>query len=333
MITTRRKPRTSRGPSHSKASENRCSKSSRQHLKARTEEVLKNEVAFIPNTEFRELEESKHWRELLSTAKARDVLVTEQPKTKARMQPQFETLCSAPLLKAEEERDLFRDMNYLKYRANCLRSTLNANRPSVRKLDGIAAALQRADEIRNELVAANTRLVVSIAKKFANDANAFDDLLSDGLTSLMNAVEKFNYDRGFRFSTYATMVVRRALYRSMEKGQKTKTRFTTGHSETIDQEQHEYSVDEFSFNQVLHLNSQLEKMISRLDDRENLIVRARFGFEDLGVKATFANIGERLGISKERVRQLEMRAMNKLRDMMIEDDDAKALKSFAFRAQ
>lgn len=331
MISTQTKPRECRPARTSVTSAKR--ESARQILKSRTEAVLGNEIGFIPNSEFRTLEERKHWRRVLKPAKARDATIAKQPRSSARMQPQFETLCSAPLLKVEEERELFRDMNYLKYRANCLRSTLNASRPSVRKLDGIAAALSRADEIRNELIAANTRLIVSIAKKFANDANSFDDLLSDGLTSLMNAVEKFNYDRGFRFSTYATMVVRRALYRSMEKGQKTKTRFTTGHAETIDQEQHEYAVDSFSFNEVIRLNDQLAEMISRLDDRENLIVRARFGFEDLGVKATFANIGKRLGISKERVRQLEMRAMNKLRTMMLEDDESKALRSFAFRAQ
>ena len=186
----------------------------RDALRARTREVLSREISFIPNAAFHEMDEANHWRVVLQRP-SRPHDAAAAVKSKHAENLHFDQLCGAPLLSVDEEKELFRGMNYLKFRANQIRSTLNETRPSIRKLEQIDAALEKSNQLRNEIIAANTRLVVSIVKKFTDDATSFDDMLSDGITSLMNAVEKFNYDRGFRFSTYATMVVRRALYRVM----------------------------------------------------------------------------------------------------------------------
>ncbi len=123
---------------------------------------------------------------------------------------------------------MFCRMNYLKYRANLLRVTLNAQRPSEPKLLRIERLLREATRLRNEIVHANVRLVVSIVKQFADERNSFDDLLSEGINCLIKAVDKFDFDRGFRFSTYATRAVRREVFRLVQKQYRERVRFTTG---------------------------------------------------------------------------------------------------------
>ena len=299
------KTRKSRRPSKSPAE--------REALRKRTREVLTRELSLISNSAFHEMEEAKYWRELIRRP-SRPENSTKVSKPKYANELPFDQLCDAPLLSREEERELFRGMNYLKFRVNQIRATLHENRPSVRKLEQIDAALEKSEQLRNEIIAANTRLVVSIVKKFTKDRHAFDDMLSEGITALMRAVEKFNYDRGFRFSTYATMVVRRSLYRVMERSQKTKTRFVTGHGEILDGECREDGEAGPSEKRLSSRDRQIARILSELDERERLIIDARCGFIDLGMKATLKNLGNHLGVSKERVRQLELRGMGKLRE-------------------
>jgi RNA polymerase primary sigma factor len=300
----------------------------REALKRRTREVLSREVSFIPNSAFREMDDDDVWRKELATTEPR-IAAPSPTQSGFKMPAHLERLCQTPLLTAEEERRLFRSMNYLKYRANALRSTLKENRPSVRKLYQIDALLEKAEAIRNEIVSANTRLIVSIVKKFADEKNTFDDMLSEGIGSMMKAAEKFDYDRGFRFSTYATMVVRREIYRTIQRSHRNRTRFVTGQAEVLDEQETFSPLVSPSEAQLQKVDDHVSKIMEHLDDREKLIVSARYGFIDLGVKATFSNLGQRLGISKERVRQLELRAVEKLRNVIGEMGIFNELRSMA----
>jgi RNA polymerase sigma factor (sigma-70 family) len=132
----------------------------------------------------------------------------------------------------------------------------------------------------------------------------------------MKAVEKFDFERGFRFSTYATMAVRREVYRLIKRSHRDRSRFSTGSNEVLTEQVNVDSPPERSESALLKINSCIAQMIKRLDEREQFIVRARYGFVDVGSKPTFSKLGEKLGVSKERVRQLEMRAMFKLRDLV-----------------
>lgn len=307
----------------------------RRHLRQRVKETKAQSIQFIGSSEFDELEQSKHWRQLLKHPPTRRPSSSPSPVKKRRAAPSkghWESLCDAPLLAPEEERELFRDMNYLKFHASAVQATLHERTPSLKKLERIEAALERSDEIRNEIITANTRLIFSIVKKFTDDPVLFEDLLSEGLTSLMNAVEKFNYDRGFRFSTYATMVVRRAVYRGLERSNRMGKRFVTGQAEVIASEEREHTVEEYSVDQVHELNAKLVHLMDELDERERFIVGARYGFVDLGIKATFSNLGQQLGVSKERVRQLELRAMDKLRKVIGDLGIFQELRRFAYRS-
>jgi RNA polymerase primary sigma factor len=231
--------------------------------------------------------------------------------------PHLARLCETRLLKPEEEAELFRRMNYLRHVAKRERDRLEVEGPSEAGVRRVRGLLQAADWHRDLIVRSNMRLVISIVKKFVNPHNLFDDLLSDGIMALIRAVEKFDYDRGFRFSTYATQVVRRNAYRNVMARQKERTKVTTsledGNFDFDDQEtQGGISPDRWNL-----LRSKLTALLDKLDRREKLIVRARFSLGSHRRVQTLQRIADSLGVSKERVRQLEKRALEKLRELAI----------------
>jgi RNA polymerase primary sigma factor len=285
-------------------------------LKRRVEELLRTEIDFIMNPSFQG--ESDEWeRRVMQTP----LELTDATGATPRDLPgHLARLCEARVLNAEEERDLFRRMNYLKYRANVLRTQLDPENPDPDRVERTERLLAAANAIREQLLKANMRLAISIVKKFVTPRNSFDDLLSDGIYSLMQAVDKFDYERGFRFSTYAYRAIARNAYRSITKRQKEWVRFASdmeeGSTENLADEPRE-GLDIKSWERLRQLMSQL---LHRLDRREQMIVRCRYALGGHRKVKTFQAIAEKLGISKERVRQLEQRAMCKLRNMAAELD-------------
>jgi RNA polymerase primary sigma factor len=234
----------------------------------------------------------------------------------AALPPHLARLCEAKLLSPDEERSLFHRMNYLRFRAEQLRTTLNVDKPNcwnVRRIEGL---LKAADWYRDFIVKSNMRLVISIVKKFVNLQNGFDDLLSDGIIALLRAVDKFDVGLGFRFSTYATQVVRRNSYRRvMEKQAERQRNISSIHESGIDvgDDQKESSMSESRWNE---LRSKLSTMLDDLDRREKFIIRARFSLGGHRRIQTLQRLADKLGVSKERIRQLEKRALDKLRGMV-----------------
>lgn len=290
---------------------------SRDELKAKTKEWLRREIDFIPNDEF-----------LLSGA---GHTIFSEPLELSASQPSNGTsalrragidlpvhlgrLCEAPLLKPFQEQLLFRRMNFLLHQAATHRRLLNLERPSRQRIELIERLMALADWHRDRIVEANLRLVFSIVKKFVNANNHFDDLLSDGIVALIRAVEKFDFDRGFRFSTYATQVLRRNAYRLVVLNQQERQKTVGGLQDMeidVAEEDRGSAISEKRWHE---LRSRLSVMMNDLDRREKFIIRARFSLGSHRKVHTLQALADRLGVSKERVRQLERRAMDKLRAM------------------
>ena len=225
-------------------------------------------------------------------------------------------LCEAKLLTPDEEKALFNRMNFLKYQADQICKTLDGGNSlgwDLRRIDGL---LKASDWHRDYIVRSNMRLVISIVKKFVNPQNSFDDLLSDGIVALIRAVDKFDAGLGFRFSTYATQVVRRNTYRRVMEKQAERQRIAGSiHENGIDisDDQKESSMSEARWHE---LRSKLSLMLDHLDRREKLIIRARFSLGGHRRIQTLQRLADKLGVSKERIRQLEKRALDKLRSMV-----------------
>ena len=232
--------------------------------------------------------------------------------------PYLASLYDVPLLSREQEAHLFRKMNFLKYRALKLRDAIDPLKATTTILDEIDQLLEAALVVKNQIIRANLRLVVSIAKKHVGRSDNFFELVSDGNMSLIRAVEKFDFARGNKFSTYASWAIMKNFIRSIPIENHRRDRFVTGHDDLFEAaadnrtDEHEYESTQ------RRMRDAVKGMLGRLDDRERRIIISRFGLDGVG-EQTLEQLGRELGVTKERVRQLEARAQSKLRKIAVEE--------------
>ena len=224
------------------------------------------------------------------------------------------SLYEVPLLTREQEVWLFRKFNYLKHKASTLREQLDPERPNARLMDQIERVYDEIVELKNRIVRSNLRLVVSIAKRRVSPGDSFFDLVSDGNMSLIRAVEKFDYARGNKFSTYASWAIMKNYARTIPDEHRRRDRFRAADMEML-QTATDRRADEYQ--QRLAASDrlrQVSKFLDRLDQREQTIIIRRYGLDHEHEPQTLKEVGSALGVTKERVRQIEAKALEKLRE-------------------
>ncbi|MCA9099698.1 MAG: sigma-70 family RNA polymerase sigma factor, partial [Planctomycetales bacterium] len=154
-------------------------------------------------------------------------------------------------------------------------------------------------------------------KRFVTPQFSFDDLLSEGIRTLIVAVEKFDFGRGFRFSTYAYRAISRNAYRAVHDRQQEIQRFAPA-SEALPHVAEESGNSISDERAWVALRDRLTRFVGELDRRERFIIRSRYALGSHRRTRTFQDLAELLGLSKERVRQLEQRAVTKLQRMAAE---------------
>ena len=235
----------------------------------------------------------------------------------AGLTPYLATLYQTRLLSKEEEQFYFRRMNWLKFRAATVRGRLDRRRATLRQIDRIEGWLTEAETVKAIIITSNLRLVVSIAKKFVDPTNSFDELVGEGNVALMRAVEKFNFALGNRFSTYATYAIQRHFFRLSHKARQLRQRFVSDDESFKGLSAAEPNTELCSSEQVAMLKDLFAKFLGELEPREQQIVVARFGFDGQPPR-TFRELGASMGVCKERIRQIQTRAIDKLRGMAAE---------------
>ena len=229
--------------------------------------------------------------------------------------PYLQSLYQFPLLSREEEGYYFRKMNYLKFKAEQLRKTLDPQRPKASVMQEIERLLQDSLSVNNFLIRSNLRLVVSIAKKHVRPNTNFFEMVSDGNMSLIRAVVKFDFSRGNKFSTYASWAIMKNYARTIPAEHTFHERYKTGAEQLL-----QFSTDgRANQSQVERENRTqhdiLMKILDRLEPRQREIVTLHFGLRPGVEPLTLEEVGHRFGVTKERVRQLEARGLKRLRQI------------------
>jgi RNA polymerase sigma factor (sigma-70 family) len=284
----------------------------------KAKELVRTPVDYIYNAEFDDAEkEAAIIGEMPNEAKFQaDRAAKSPPKdVPAHMVHLYEW----PLLTKEQEQHVFRKMNFLKHQLNKVQEGLDPAKAKV-------ADLMRVDELkrgiracRDRLISCNQRLVYAQAKQKLALGENIDDLVSDGNLSLMRAVEKFDYGRGNKFSTYATWAIMKNFARSIPDAKTHKQRYMTGHDELFEAKA-DVRTDE---QEVLALadaaRARVNRLLEHLDARTREVIRMRTGL-DGSEEMTLEQIGQHFGITKERVRQINVRGMKQLREKAAEEN-------------
>jgi RNA polymerase sigma factor (sigma-70 family) len=242
--------------------------------------------------------------------------------------PELASCYEYPLLSREQEFHLFRQMNYLKFKAAKLRDEMrkedgvavDPSRVKIQTLREVERLQNEANDVKEILINANMRLVVSVARRHSGQVDNFFELLSDGNMSLIRAVEKFDCGRGFKFSTYASWAIMKNFARTIPDEKHRRERFVTGHEEVFEVAP-DVRTDEHEAVATKERASQnINRLLENLEPREREIIRMRAGLDNHAKGMTLEEIGQQFGITKERVRQLNARAMKKLRSLAEKED-------------
>jgi RNA polymerase primary sigma factor len=277
-----------------------------------------------------------------------------------------------PLLNQEDEKKYAVSVSNGRYAKEQLEEIANGTLVLPEKdVTDLKYALDRAQYSKNKLVEANYRLVVSIAKRYVGRGLLFLDLIQEGNMGLMRAVDKFDYEKGFKFSTYATWWIRQAITRAVADQART-IRIPVHMVETINKmiriqrqliqdlgrepsleeiankmgitpekvqniqriakepisleahvgEEEDSSLGDFisdpnaltphEFMLQEMVKQTLDEVLETLTDREEKVLRLRYGLFD-GKNHTLEEVGREFGVTRERIRQIEAKALRKLR--------------------
>jgi len=222
-------------------------------------------------------------------------------------------------LSGKEEAMLFLRYNYTRYRLAGLVAKQLA-RATLGRAKKMIVWYERAMETRADLVRANLALVLAMAKRTRIPNVDFNEVVSEGNMALLRAVEKFDAGRGFKFSTYACRAILKSFNRMATKTGQYHQRFPAEYDPAM--EKSDYDTKRHEFQQADTIETVRDVLMlnrAKLTDVEQTVVMERFAMNPAERRMTLAEVGKMVGLTNERVRQIQQCALSKLRRVLGED--------------
>ncbi|MHC4112625.1 MAG: sigma-70 family RNA polymerase sigma factor [Planctomycetota bacterium] len=288
--------------------------------KRRARALITKKIEFIPSKEFlKENAGEKILAEPIKVQKTASAGTFEPFELPGEhLLPEYlQTLKDTPILNREQEHKLFRRYNYLKHLACIARNGLKTNRVSSKLLEEIEDYLTEAEIIRKTIVEANLRLVVSIASRHVKSGASFLELVSRGNFALIKAVEEFDYTTGLRFSKRASLNIAKEYAKVSGKSTQLSRKRAASLADIQRDMRATATADLAAIERARQSLTQVIK--NELNEREQYVILNHFGLTGSPIKKkkkTLKQIGEDRNLTKERVRQIELLALQKLRQSL-----------------
>lgn len=238
----------------------------------------------------------------------------------------------------EDERRMFLQLNYCRYRVMRVIRECRGEVLTLEAANELIRWERAASDTRDELVRLNVPLVLAMARRTRITGVDFSDLISEGNLALVRSVDKFDSNRGYKFSTYACRAILKSFSRVAVRTSRYRGYFPTEFDPTLERSNHvDQQRENIERDCVNELRSILGQNLAKLNDVEATVIRARFALDDAPPPAsadttdaagptdefeaeprgkTLEEVGEMIGVTKERVRQIQNKALGKLRQIL-----------------
>jgi RNA polymerase sigma factor (sigma-70 family) len=286
-----------------------------RELREQVEALMDENTKFMPSPMFR--------RKRIEEELFNFEVEPELPRTRWYQPTREETAetstTGAPqLMSASEERLMFYRYNYCKMQLSRLKRKIRNTGLTLRRAEEFMEWHRKLEHFREYLVRTNLALVLAMAKRTRMGEVDFAEVVSEGNMALLRAVEKFNVDRGFKFSTYACRAILKAFSRTAMKSNRHRTRFPVEFEPDMEksdwQDRRRDAVEEECIDE---LKAIVDRNLADLSNIEQTVIRRRFNWKQADESPlTLEEVGRIIGVTKERVRQIQNKALAKIRTVM-----------------
>src|SRR6478735_3911223 len=288
-------------------------------MRAKVEALLEENYAFMDSPVFKQRNIEKQLFAFEEHAGHEPALPLTSWYQPTRDEAIDETMSQAPqLMKGQEEKLMFLRFNLSKKRLTQLQKLIKKDGLTRKRAEEFLFWHRRFEHFREYLVRTNLALVLAMAKRTRLGDVDFAEVVSEGNMALIRAVDKFNVDRGFKFSTYACRAILKAFSRTALKASRYKTRFPVEFEP--DYEKSDWSDrrrDAVEEDCVDELKQIVDRNLAELSDVEQTVIRRRFNWKQAEENPlTLEEVGKIIGVTKERVRQIQNKALLKIKSVM-----------------
>src|SRR5688500_7679880 len=288
-------------------------------LRARAEQVLAENYPFMDSETFKQRGLEQTLFDFTEVGGEPELPMTSwyQP-TREEIADQLKG--TPQLMKAPEEKLMFLRFNFAKRKLQKLQAKAKREGLTKELAEELVEWHRRFEHFREYLVRTNLALVLAMAKRTRLGDVDFAEIVSEGNMALMRAVDKFNVDKGFKFSTYACRAILKAFSRTAMKSSRYKTRFPVEFEPEMEKSDwNDRKRDIVEEDCIDELKQIVDRNLADLSDTEQTVIRRRFNWQQQDESPlTLEEVGQIIGVTKERVRQIQNKALLKIKSVMEE---------------